>query len=130
MQINPSEARYFDQPRGNNLPVGDDHDYVGRGVAKIFVSLFSADFVGLEHGNPGGDRGRLSPLSLRNFFATAARAVRLRNDPFDLEFRKYQQFSRNVGTANAGVPQKIILSGGTSSLPLAGFFQLANFALD
>src|ERR1700679_2033423 len=38
--------------------------------------------------------------------------------------------SRRVGRANAGVPQKTILSGGTRVLPLAGFFQLANFALD
>src|SRR5271156_284995 len=34
------------------------------------------------------------------------------------------------GRANAGVPQKIIFSGGTGVLPLAGFFQLADFALD
>src|SRR5271170_2147559 len=38
--------------------------------------------------------------------------------------------SRNVGRANAGVPQKIIFRGGTKVLPLAGFFQLADFAFD
>src|ERR1700733_2184486 len=38
--------------------------------------------------------------------------------------------SHRVGRANAGVPQKTILSGGMRVLPLAGFFQLANFALD
>src|SRR5580698_9348547 len=38
--------------------------------------------------------------------------------------------SRRLGRANAGVPQKTILSGGTRVLPLAGFFQLANFTLD
>src|SRR5271169_2788366 len=38
--------------------------------------------------------------------------------------------SRRVGRANAGVPQKIIFSGGTKVLPLAGFFQLADFAFD
>ena len=38
--------------------------------------------------------------------------------------------SRSVGRANDGVPQKIIVSGGTSVLPLAGFFQLADFAFD
>src|SRR5271155_2044235 len=38
--------------------------------------------------------------------------------------------SRSVGRANAGVPQKISFSGGTGVLPLAGFFQLADFAFD
>src|SRR3984885_12192688 len=38
--------------------------------------------------------------------------------------------SHRVGRANPGVPQKTILSGGMRVLPLAGFFQLANFALD
>src|SRR5271156_5662696 len=37
---------------------------------------------------------------------------------------------RREGRANAGVPQKIIFSGGTGVLPLAGFFQLADFAFD
>src|SRR5271170_5227341 len=36
---------------------------------------------------------------------------------------------RRDGTANSGVPQKIILSG-TRVLPLAGFFQFADLALD
>src|SRR5271154_977514 len=36
---------------------------------------------------------------------------------------------RRDGTANSGVPQRIILSD-TRALPLAGFFQLANLALD
>src|SRR6202041_825402 len=34
------------------------------------------------------------------------------------------------GRAKAGVPQKIIFSGGMEVLPLAGFFQLADFAFD
>src|SRR5271156_4178736 len=36
---------------------------------------------------------------------------------------------RRDGTANSGVPQKIILSG-TRVLPLAGFLQLTDLALD
>src|SRR5580704_9794001 len=36
---------------------------------------------------------------------------------------------RKVGSAKAGVPQKTILSD-TTGLPLAGFFEFADFALD
>src|SRR5580704_9544449 len=38
--------------------------------------------------------------------------------------------SRSEGRANSGVPQKMIFRGGTGVLPLAGFFQLADFAFD
>ena len=38
VQIDPAEPRNFDQPRGNDLPVGDDDDHVGRDALEIFVS--------------------------------------------------------------------------------------------
>ena len=38
VQVDPAEARNVDEPRGNNLAVGDDDHRVGRDAAEIFVA--------------------------------------------------------------------------------------------
>ncbi len=84
VQVDPSEARNCDEARGNNLAVGDDHYYVGRGAAKIFVGFFGADFLRLVHGDSGDDGG-VFYWRAGDFLAAAARAVGLRDDACDLE---------------------------------------------
>ena len=128
VHIDPAEPRDFDQACGNDLPVGDDDDRVRRDALEIIVAprpivFFPADRQGFRLRRPLSSpaKSRISP-------AASARAIRLRDDARDFEIRLRDQMAqRRHGKRRRAAKDDSQRHG---RLPLAGFFQFADFALD
>jgi len=84
MKVDPAEAGDVEQASGDDLPVGDDNDGVGIGLAEEVLGFGSANFFGLEDLDVGGECGFFY-CGVRDFVAAAAGAVGLSDDRGDLK---------------------------------------------
>ena len=78
MQVDPPQPWNRKKPRRNNLPIGDDHNRVGRNLLQQLLRLGRTNFFRLMHRNPRSGRDFLHRRK-RSLLPAPARPVRLRN---------------------------------------------------